>query len=137
MTDAQWESLMIPINMAFFFASSAELKMVAVYPSPAGATESLLPLETWSEIAAANPSLAEMRADVECLLVNRLGPARGFPDPEYYLLPIDECYRLVGLIRSHWRGLSGGAELWAEMEKFFSGLKARSETESREAECPI
>ncbi len=58
MTDAQWDSLMIPINMAFFFRSSPDARMVAMYPSPAGATESLLSLESWNEIAAVNPELA-------------------------------------------------------------------------------
>ena len=47
--------------------------MAAVYPSPAGATESLLPLETWDQIVAENPDLQSMEADVEALLVNRLG----------------------------------------------------------------
>ena len=42
--------------------------------------------------------------DVEALLVNRVGAVR-----EYFIVPIDECYKLVGLIRLHWRGLSGGA----------------------------
>ena len=55
LSDAQWDSLMIPINMAFFFRSSPDARVVAMYPSPAGATESLLSLEAWSEIARANP----------------------------------------------------------------------------------
>src|SRR5262249_43181694 len=42
--DAQWESLMIPINLAFIFYSSESSKVIALYPSPAGATESMLPL---------------------------------------------------------------------------------------------
>jgi Family of unknown function (DUF5947) len=125
LTDAQWESLMIPINMAFFFESSLEGKRVALYPSPAGATESLLPMESWKEMMDENPALRRMEADVEALLVNRLGAARGYAAPEYYLLPIDECFRLVGLIRAQWRGFSGGTELWAEIEKFFAGLKER------------
>src|SRR5579863_1395606 len=126
LSDALWDSLAIPINMAFFFESSAERRVVALYPSPAGAPESQLPLDLWRELAAANPILASMESDVEALLVNRLGPTRGFPAPEYYLLPIDECYRLVGLIRSRWKGLSGGEELWREMEAFFAGLKQRA-----------
>ena len=49
LTDGQWESLMIPISMAFFFRSTPDARVVAFYPSPAGATESLLPLETWKD----------------------------------------------------------------------------------------
>jgi hypothetical protein len=62
---------------------------------------------------------------VEALLVNRLGTSRGFAGAEYYLLPIDECYKLVGLIRSHWRGLSGGSEVWEILRAFFTELKER------------
>ena len=125
MTDAQWDSLMIPINMAFFFRSSPEGRMVAMYPSPAGATESLLSLETWTEIVQDNPELDAMEADVEALLANRIGHARGFSAPENYLLPIDECYKLVGLIRMHWKGFSGGTEVWQEIARFFEELKGK------------
>jgi hypothetical protein len=126
LSDGQWESLMIPISMAFFFRSTPDARVVAFYPSPAGATESLLPLETWKDIGDLNPVLREMEADVEALLVNRVGHSRGFSGPEYYLLPIDECYRLVGLIRGNWRGLSGGAEVWQRIAGFFAELKNRA-----------
>ncbi len=123
MSDAQWDSLMIPINMAFFFHSSPVGRKVAMYPSPAGATESLLSLEAWNEIAHENPQLEKMEADVEALLVNRIGHARGFTKAEYYVLPVDQCYKLVGLIRSQWRGFSGGVEVWQQIGEFFSGLR--------------
>jgi hypothetical protein len=126
LTDAEWNDLMVPINMAFFFKNSLEDRVVAMYPSPAGATESLLALESWNDILARNPALSGMEADVEALLVNRLGYSRGFSAPEYYLLPIDECYKLVGLIRAHWKGLSGGTEVWQQIAEFFKNLKARS-----------
>ena len=126
LTDAQWDSLLVPINMAFFFESSASGRMTAVYPSPAGAAESLLPLETWDQIVAENPELQSMEADVEALLVNRLGAGRGFPADQYFLLPIDQCFKLVGLVRTNWRGLSGGTELWLELERFFAALTARA-----------
>lgn len=126
LSDAQWESLMVPISMAFFYRSTPDKRVVAFYPSPAGATESMLPLETWNEIEDANPVLKEMESDVEALLVNRVGHARGVAAPEYFVLPIDECYKLVGLIRTHWRGLSGGTEVWQEIGHFFNGLKQRA-----------
>ena len=133
LSEAQWDSLMVPISMAFFFRSTPNERVVALYPSPAGATESLLPLETWTDIEDANPVLKEMEADVEALLVNRVGHVRGFAAPEYYLLPIDECYKLVGLIRANWRGLSGGTEVWQEIGRFFQGLKERATVMSEEA----
>ncbi len=133
LSDGQWESLMVPISMAFFFRSTPDARVIAFYPSPAGATESLLPLETWSDIEAANPVLKEMEADVEALLVNRIGHVRGFAAPEYYVLPIDECYKLVGLIRAHWRGFSGGTEVWQEIGRFFEGLKQRATMVREEA----
>ena len=125
LSDGQWENLMVPINMVFFFRSTPDGRVVAFYPSPAGATESLLSLETWKDIEHANPVLKEMQSDVEALLVNRVGHSRGFAAPEYYLLPIDLCYKLVGMIRANWRGLSGGTEVWQEIGGFFDGLKRR------------
>jgi len=127
LTESQWNGLLMPINMAFFFKSTPqEGRVIAMYPSPAGATESLLTLDSWDEIAANNPVLGEMEADVEALLVNRIGHSRGFTDPEHYIVPIDECYKLVGLIRTHWSGLAGGTEVWRQIAEFFTGLKARS-----------
>jgi hypothetical protein len=138
MSDAEWDGLLIPINLAFFFrhsshlANSKDSRVSAFYPSPAGATESLLPLEAWKSIVLANPVLSELEADVEALLVNRIGSARGQAAPEYYMVPIDACYKLVGLIRIHWRGLSGGTEVWQEIGTFFSQLRARAEIVSEE-----
>jgi hypothetical protein len=126
MTDAQWESLLVPISMAFFYENSGTERVTAVYPSPAGGTESLLPLDTWNEIAADNPALRSMEADVEALLVNRLGARQGFSEHQYFLLPIDQCFKLVGLVRANWRGLSGGEELWQAIGRYFSALRARA-----------
>ena len=126
LTDAQWDGLMVPIEMAFFFKSTPHGKVIALYPSPAGPTESLLSLETWVDIEQANPVLKTMEADVTALLVNRVGHNRGSVAAEYYLVPIDDCYKLVGLIRTHWRGLSGGTEVWREIGAFFTALKRRA-----------
>lgn len=135
--DTEWNGLMVPINMAFFFRNSVEQRVIAMYPSPAGATESLLELEAWNDIATRNPVLETMEADVEALLVNRLGYSRGYSAAEYYLLPIDECYKLVGLIRMHWKGLSGGADVWRELGEFFTNLKARSEMVETDASAKV
>ena len=117
---------MVPIEMAFFFKSEATGKVNAFYPGPAGATESLLSLEAWSDIENANPELRKMEPEVEALLANRVGTQRGVA-AQYYIVPIDECYKLVGLIRLNWHGLSGGTEVWREVTKFFASLKERTQ----------
>jgi hypothetical protein len=131
LTAAQWDSLLIPIEMAFFFHSSHAGRIVAIYPSPAGPTESLLPLETWQDVVRDNPVLESMEPDVEALVANRLGPARrevmdGERQEEYYILPIDECFRLVGLMRLNWKGLSGGTDVWREIAGFFAAMRSRA-----------
>jgi hypothetical protein len=120
-SDAQWDNLLIPINLAFFFRSAPAERVIVLYPSPAGATESLLDLAAWEQLVQANPILETLELDVEALLVNRVGGAR-----QYYIVPIDACYQLVGLIRTNWRGLSGGSEVWEEIGRFFDRLKQRA-----------
>jgi Family of unknown function (DUF5947) len=121
MSDAEWENLALPINLAFFFYGTPQQKMNAMYPSPAGATESLLPLTAWTTLTEKNSTLTRMEADVEALLVNRVGTKRG-----YYIVPIDVCFELIGLIRLHWRGFSGGDKVWEEVERFFAKLDNNS-----------
>lgn len=128
LTDAQWDGLMIPIQLAFFFKSSLDGRTMAFYPSPAGAVESLVTLRTWNEIVENNAQLLQLRPDVEALLVNRIQKRDGQKMAEHFIVGIDQCYRLVGLIRLHWKGLSGGAEVWDEIEGFFAGLRERSES---------
>jgi Family of unknown function (DUF5947) len=114
MDDAMWARLRIPVEMAFFFHSTPAERVQAYYPGPMGATESLLELGAWEELERDNPVLATLEPDVEALLVNRARGAR-----QYFLVPIEDCYRLAGLIRTRWRGLSGGEEVWKEIEGFF------------------
>jgi hypothetical protein len=121
LSDAQWDDLRLPIQLAFFLHSTPAGRVVAVYPSPAGATESLLSLEAWDSLVADNPALGDLAPDVEALLVNRVDRAS-----EAYRVSIDECYKLVGLIRTRWRGLSGGADVWEEIGRFFADLRRRS-----------
>ena len=121
LSDVEWENLALPINLAFFFYCTPERKVKALYPSPAGATESLLPLAAWNSLAERNPRLGTLQSDVEAFLVNRVGAKR-----EYYVAPIDVCFELVGLIRMHWRGLSGGDAVWQQVESFFARLTANA-----------
>jgi hypothetical protein len=116
---------MIPIDMAFFMYSRQDGQTVALYPSPAGPTESLLPLAAWADIAAGHPGLTTLEPDVEALLVNRVRRPESH-GPRYFVVPIDECYRLVGLMRKSWRGLSGGAAVWTEIAAYFADLEARA-----------
>jgi hypothetical protein len=120
MTDVAWASLDLPINLAFFVHSTPAGRVLALYPSPGGATEARVPAEAWQMLVEDNPNLHDFEPDVEALLVNRVGEAR-----ECYRAGIDQCYRLVGLIRTHWRGVSGGAAMWDEVRKFFDALKGR------------
>jgi hypothetical protein len=128
MTDAQWYSLMIPIGIAYLFRNSTLNRAMALYPSPAGPVESLVALDDWDEIARENPDLQTLESDVEGVLVYRVGNAR-----EYYIIPIDECFRLVGMIRRKWKGFSGGAEVWQEVGRFLDALK--NSQRSRRAEA--
>jgi Family of unknown function (DUF5947) len=126
--DVAWEELRIPVDMAFFFRGSREGRVMAFYPSPMGPTESLLGLEAWEQLESANPVLREMEPDVEALLVNRALGAR-----RYYLVPIDECFRLVGLIRTRWRGFTGGKDVWEEIGRFFGDLERRARSRQANA----
>lgn len=112
--DATWDALGIPIGLAFFVRRDDD-RIVALYPSPAGATESMLSLDAWQDVRAKNPDL-RLEADVEALLVRR-------QTNESWLVSIDHCHALVGRIRKHWRGFTGGTELWQQVDAFFTDLR--------------
>lgn len=117
--EATWDLLRIPVDLAFLFAQDGAVH--AFYPSPAGATESELDLSAWSTITADNPALTALEPDVEAALLRR---SRG--TFSCYVVPIDVCYELVGVVRRRWTGLGGGAEVWAAVAEFFADLDARA-----------
>jgi hypothetical protein len=121
MSDLQWAGLGVPIALAFFFHGTPQGQVAAMYPSPGGPTEAVLPGEAWQCLVDCNPALATLEPDVEALLVNRVNGRR-----DYYRAPIDECYKLVGLIRTRWRGLSGGADVWKQIPAYFDELQTRA-----------
>ena len=129
LSDELWAAFQIPIGLAFFLVSEVAGGVVALYPSPAGATESELDLEAWDELVAANPVLDELEPEVEALIVNRLVDPHAFA-----IVPIDRCYELVGLIKATWEGISGGDAVEAAVEAFFARLRsARPESRSSAA----
>lgn len=120
---AQWDALGIPIGLAFFFENSAANRVIAFYPGPGGATESLLPLDAWQALREREPLIASMQPDVEAVLVYR--PKHG-TSSQTYVVPIDACYELVGLVRSKWSGIQGGDEVQAAIESFFERIAQRA-----------
>ena len=123
LSPAQWDSLQIPVGVAFFFLNSALGRVAAFYPGPAGATESELALDTWEEVVAVNPVLATLQPDVEAFLV-RAERNRG--GTECFIVPIDTCYELVGHLRRLWRGFDGGREAHDAMDGFFERVRAQA-----------
>jgi hypothetical protein len=124
--DLTWEELRIPVDMAYFYFDSNAARVMAFYPSPMGATESRLELPAWQELEQANPILTTLEPDVVALLVNRARGARG-----QWLVPIDDCYRLVAVIRTRWRGFTGGREVWLEIDRFFADLDRRARPQAQ------
>jgi Family of unknown function (DUF5947) len=121
MAPGQWDELQIPVSVAFFFFNSTLGSVAAFYPSPAGATESLLPLDAWDQLVADNGALRTMEADVEALIVRR-----DRDHEEAYLVPIDACYELVGELRRLWKGFDGGTEARDAIDAFFVRLQERA-----------
>jgi hypothetical protein len=119
-SDAEWDAMTLPIGLAFFLRGDTG-RTTALYPSPAGVMESLIELPAWPELTRDHSTLAGLEPEVEALLVHRIGEQQG-----YFVVPIDTAYRLVGLIRTRWRGLSGGAAVWQAIAEFFSELERRS-----------
>jgi hypothetical protein len=108
----------VPVGLAFF-VRGADGTVTAHYPSPAGPTRCEVEPEVWRAAIRRCPDLDRIAPDTQALLVNT---ARG--RSEHWLVPIDDCYRLVGVIRQEWRGLSGGSRVWPAVDRFFEELTA-------------
>jgi hypothetical protein len=106
----------VPVGLVYV-VRGLDGAVVAHYPSPIGATRHEIDPAVWAEVERRCPELAAMAPAVQALLVHT---ARGAD--EHWLVPIDDCYRLVALIRREWRGLSGGSTVWPAVGAFFAGL---------------
>jgi hypothetical protein len=125
-TAADLRALGVPIGLAFFFRGSSIGRWVGVFPSPAGPTEAELPEAQWNDLVTRTPLLSEIEDDVEALLVRteRDGTHTAF------VVPIDVCYQLVGILRRAWRGIDGGNEAREALDTFFAELAERKEKAS-------
>ncbi|MER5733430.1 DUF5947 family protein [Streptomyces sp. NPDC002138] len=128
--DGAWELLQIPVSVAFFFRNAALDRLVALYPSPAGATESELDPATWQTVLGASRLSALLEPDVEALLLRRSEGRTGC-----HLVPIDICYELVGRMRLLWQGFDGGAEARAALHTFFEQVERRAKVLTTTAEA--
>ncbi|HEY5317395.1 MAG TPA: DUF5947 family protein, partial [Solirubrobacteraceae bacterium] len=120
MPDDVWAGFQIPIGLAFFMYSTTSECVVAMYPSPAGATESELHFDTWNRLVERNPEL-KLDPDIEGLITNRLAEP-----PVYAIAPIDRCYELTGAIKANWDGISGGTGVDEAVARFFEDLQAKA-----------
>ncbi|MBV8431227.1 MAG: hypothetical protein JO244_08700 [Solirubrobacterales bacterium] len=119
--DDLWAGFQIPIGLAFFMNSTVTGCVVALYPSPAGATESELHFESWARMTELNPVLRELEPDIEGLIVNRLSDP-----PMYVIAPVDRCYALTGTVKASWQGISGGSGVEDAVTRFFDALRAEA-----------
>jgi uncharacterized protein DUF5947 len=123
--DVEWDALGVPIRLAFFVVTEGAAQPLAFFPSPGGPIELQPDLATWNRMRAKSAAVQRMRADVEALLVHHARPVDdGGPAPsDRYVVSVDVCYRLVGIVRAHWRGFQGGAEAWLRIEALFGELR--------------
>ncbi|MFI5683478.1 DUF5947 family protein [Streptomyces sp. NPDC051636] len=110
------EPLGVPVGLAFFVPRQ-DGTVVAHYPSPAGATRWEVDADAWRKVVADCPPLVTLVPEVEALLVNT---ARGLA--HHWIVPIDDCFRIVGVVRQEWQGMSGGETIWPALERFFAEL---------------
>ncbi|MGA5077176.1 DUF5947 family protein [Streptomyces griseoincarnatus] len=113
------EVLGVPVGLVFF-VPRADGTVTAEGPSPAGAVRWEVDAAAWQQLAAACPQLAGVEPEVEALLVNTV---HGLD--HHWIVPIDDCYRMVAVVRREWRGLSGGGRIWPALERFFEDLTER------------
>jgi hypothetical protein len=116
-SEPRWSALGVPVALAFFRRGYPDGTVIAAYPGPAGATQSEVDPAAWQALIRDHPVLGDLEPEVEALLVNRLDrPAA------HWRVSIDHCYRLAGLVRRGWHGVSGGDGIVQEVSRFFQLL---------------
>lgn len=120
--DVMWAGFGVPVDMAFFIRSGEDSSVTAQYPNPLGTVRTEVAPQAWQTVVDANPKLHELDSDVEALLVRR-GKSRHESRHEYWLVAVDDCYRLAARVRATWAGMTGGDEVWREIDEFFTELR--------------
>ncbi|MFE9690144.1 DUF5947 family protein [Micromonospora sp. NPDC005806] len=121
LTGLSVDELGVPVGLVFF-VKQRDGRVLGHYPSPLGTTESEIDADAWRTVEARSPALAELKPRVEAFLV-WTGTLRG--GSQQWVVPVDDCFRLVALIRQHWTGMSGGSAVWREIPRFFDDLGRR------------
>ncbi|MFI2644167.1 DUF5947 family protein [Streptomyces sp. NPDC018610] len=113
------EALGVPVGLVFF-VPHADGTVTAQGPSPAGAMRWEVDAAAWRRAADQCPELASVEPEVEALLVNTV---HGLD--HHWIVPVDDCFRMIAVVRREWRGLSGGGRVWPALEEFFGKLTER------------
>ena len=93
--DEIWASFWIPIGLAFFIDSTRDRRLDGALPEPRRRDRVGARARHLGAAADAEPGAdGTLEADVEALIVNRMTEPH-----EHVIAPIDECYRLVGMIK--------------------------------------
>ncbi len=115
---ALWRALDVPVGLVFVLRHAGG-EAEAFYPGAAGAVAATMPAGAWGALVAADPALADLVPEVEAVLVRR--GVRGSPDSAF-VVPVDRCYELVGLVRGWWSGTTGGDAVWDGIARWFEAL---------------
>lgn len=107
-----------PIRVAWAGIARGEPRLA--YPGPAGVVTHPLGPAAWERMTSRMPMLAALAHDVEALLVDLRDRPRAF------MVSIDRCFELAGIVRRHFSGLSGGTIVHREIEAFLARLEASS-----------
>ncbi len=102
--DEAWARFGIPIGLAFFMRTGRAGARRRLLPEPGRGDRVRDRLRRLGPGPRAQPGAERLEPDAEALIVNRIAEPH-----QYAIAPIDECYRLVGLIKASWEGISGGA----------------------------
>ncbi len=69
-------------------------------------------------MCAANPILDRLEPDAEALVIDRT-----VDSPHVYaIVPVDQAYKLVGLVKERWEGISGGRGVQEAVAEYFEAL---------------